>query len=159
MKVYIRNRQRSIRINQQRVRRLLRKALHLLGLQKSELSILFVNNRRMRILNLQYRGIDRTTDVLSFPQQSAEELKGRRKEGKLWTSGLQTPDHRLILGDIVINLPKVQRQASEHGLTLSEELSRITIHGLLHLVGHDHEKSRYQKRKMESKERELLKSL
>jgi probable rRNA maturation factor len=159
MKVYIRNQQRSIRINQQRVRRLLRKALNLLGLQQSELSILFVNDRRMRILNLRYRVIDKTTDVLSFPQQSAETLKGRRKERGLKTSGLKTSGFRLVLGDIVINLSKAKKQASEHGLTFREELRRLIIHGLLHLVGYDHEKSRYQKRKMGFKERELLLAL
>jgi probable rRNA maturation factor len=113
----------------------------------------------MRILNLRYRGIDRTTDVLSFPQQSAETLKSRRKERGLRTSGLQTSDFRLVLGDIVINLPKAKKQACEHGLTFSEELRRLIIHGLLHLVGYDHEKSRYQKRKMELKGRELLLAL
>jgi probable rRNA maturation factor len=111
------------------------------------------------MLNLLYRGIDRTTDVLSFPQQGTEALKSRGTGRSPGTSGLQTSEHRLILGDIVINLPKAKRQANEHGLTFSEELRRLIIHGLLHLVGYDHEKSRYQKRKMKLKERELLLSL
>jgi probable rRNA maturation factor len=132
MKVYIRNQQRSTRINQQRIRRLLRRALNLLGLQKSELSILFVNDRRMRILNLRYRGIDRTTDVLSFPQLSADEQQTARAEAK--TSSLQCfRASELLLGDIVINLPKAKRQANEYGLTLSEELRRLIVHGLLTL--------------------------
>ena len=67
MKVYIKNQQRLIKVNQQRIRSLLKKILRLLGLHKAELSILFVNDRRMRILNRQYRGVDKTTDVLSFP--------------------------------------------------------------------------------------------
>jgi probable rRNA maturation factor len=113
----------------------------------------------MRILNLQHRGVDRTTDVLSFPQQSAKEQKSGKKERGLRTSGLQTSDCRLILGDIVVSLQRCKRQSSEHGLTFDEELRRIAIHGLLHLVGYDHEESRYQKSKMESKERELLKGL
>ncbi len=62
----------------------------------------------------------------------------------------------LILGDLVINLPKAKRQASEHGVSFSEELRRLIIHGLLHLAGYDHEKNRYQKRKMKLKEKELL---
>jgi probable rRNA maturation factor len=158
MKVYIRNQQRSIRINQQRIRRLLKRALNLLGLQKSELSILFVNDRRMRILNLRYRGIDRTTDVLSFPQLSADEQQAARAEAK--TSSLQCfRASELPLGDIVINLPKAKRQANEYGLRLSEELRRLIVHGLLHLVGYDHEKGRYQKRKMEVKEKNLLRGL
>ncbi|HYA12579.1 MAG TPA: rRNA maturation RNase YbeY, partial [Thermodesulfovibrionales bacterium] len=155
MKVYIKNQQRSIKISQQRLRRLLREALHLLELQRSELSILFVNDRRMKILNLQHRGVDRTTDILSFPQFSAEKLKARRAEVR--TSGPQSfRTSELLLGDIVINLTRARRQAAENGLTLNEELKRLVIHGLLHLIGHDHEKSRYQKNKMELKERELL---
>jgi len=134
-------------------------ALRLLGLQKSELSILFVNDRRMRILNRQFRGVDRTTDVLSFQQQNAEVRKSGKKGGSLRTSGLQTSQYRLILGDIVVSLQRCKKQAREHGLTFDEELRRTAVHGLLHLVGYDHEKSRYQKSKMESKERELLKGL
>jgi probable rRNA maturation factor len=113
----------------------------------------------MRILNRQYRGVDRTTDVLSFPQQSAEERKSRGKARDLRTSGLQTLDYRPILGDIVVDLQRCKRQAREYGLTFDEELRRIVIHGLLHLVGYDHEESRYQKSKMESKEGELLQGL
>ena len=112
----------------------------------------------MRILNLRYRGIDRTTDVLSFPQLSADEQQAARAEAK--TSSLQCfCASALPLGDIVINLPKAKRQANEYGLTLSEELRRLIVHGLLHLFGYDHEKGRYQKRKMELKERDLLKGL
>jgi len=107
-------------------------------------------------LNRRYRGIDRTTDVLSFPQISAEELKSRRKARCFRASELQTPDFRLILGDIVINLPEAKRQATEHNLALYEELKRLIIHGLLHLVGYDHEKDRHQKNKMESKEKKLF---
>jgi probable rRNA maturation factor len=112
----------------------------------------------MRILNLWYRGIDRTTDVLSFPQLSAEELKAGRAEAR--TSGLQRfRTSALLLGDLVINLPKAKIQAIEHRVSFSEELKRLIIHGLLHLVGYDHEKSRYQKREMELKEKELLLAL
>lgn len=134
-------------------------ALRLLGLQKSELSILFVNDRRMRILNRQFRGIDRTTDVLSFPQQSIEMRKKTKKDGGLSTSRLQTSEYRQILGDLVISLRRCRKQAHEHTLTFDEQLKRTVVHGILHLVGYDHEKSRYQKSKMESKEGELLKDL
>jgi probable rRNA maturation factor len=110
----------------------------------------------MKILNRQYRGVDKTTDVLSFPQISAEEMKSIRKTRCFRDPKLQTPDIRLILGDIVVNLPKAKIQATEHNLTLYEELKRLIIHGLLHLIGYDHEKGKYQKNKMESKEKELF---
>ncbi len=80
--------------------------------------------------------MDKTTDVLSFPQ-----------------------DDRLLLGDIVINLQAAKRQAVEYGHSLSRELNRLLIHGLLHLLGYDHEKGRYADRKMRKKEEELLEYL
>jgi probable rRNA maturation factor len=143
MKVYIENRQRRIKVSQQRIGNLLRKALRLLRLHEAELSVLLVNDRRMRILNRQYRGIDRTTDVLSFPQMT-----------KAQSSKLKAQS--CLLGDIVINLHKAERQAAEYGLPLNEELKRLLIHGLLHLTGYDHEKGRYAERKMKDKTRYLL---
>jgi probable rRNA maturation factor len=139
-------------------------ALRLLGLQRSELSILFVNDRRMRILNRQFRGVDRTTDVLSFPQQEPYRLqvtsyKLKNKKDLQLNSSLLTRHSSLILGDIVVSLQRCKKQAREHGLTFDEELRRTAVHGLLHLAGYDHEKGIYQKSKMESKERELLKGL
>jgi probable rRNA maturation factor len=117
-----------------------------------------VNDRRMKILNRYYRDVDKATDVLSFPQLSAEERKAGKSDVRI--SGLQSfRTSKLLLGDIVINLARARRQAAEHGLTLNEELRRLIIHGLLHLTGYDHEKNRYQKNKMESKERELLEKL
>lgn len=113
----------------------------------------------MRVLNLQHRGVDRTTDVLSFPQQNAKTLKNRMTERDLRTSGRQTSEHMLVLGDLVINLPRAKKQASDYRVSLSEELKKLIVHGLLHLVGYDHEKNRYQKKKMELKEREILKGL
>lgn len=98
----------------------------------------------MRILNSQYRGIDRTTDVLSFLQI----------EYRSQISALST--QQFVLGDIVINLHQAKRQAAEHGLTFNEELRRLLIHGLLHLTGYDHEKGGYDEKKMRRKEKELL---
>ncbi|MEW6214325.1 MAG: rRNA maturation RNase YbeY [Nitrospirota bacterium] len=159
MKVYIKNQQRLIKVNQHRIRRDLKKTLRLLGLNRAELSVLFVNDRRMKILNRQYRGIDRTTDVLSFPQQENPPLPPFTKGGHGGITKLGYLKSNIVLGDIVINLHQTKRQAAEHGLTFNEELRQLMIHGLLHLIGYDHEKSRYHKSKMESKGRELLKAL
>ena len=70
MKVLIQNRQKPTKINQQKVKRDSAALLRLLGLKDAELSILLVDDSRMKRLNYKYRGIDRTTDVLSFPQMS-----------------------------------------------------------------------------------------
>ncbi|MEW6053067.1 MAG: rRNA maturation RNase YbeY [Nitrospirota bacterium] len=143
MKVSIRNQQRLVKANQQKITGLLRKALRHLGLRRAEISVLLVSDRRMRVLNRTYRRVDRTTDVLSFPQTDA---------------GFRLSDagnHHLLLGDIVINLHKAKRQASEYGTSFHDELSRLLVHGLLHLIHYDHEINRYQKERMETKEREL----
>ncbi len=115
----------------------------------------------MRQLNSQYRGVDRTTDVLSFPQHSAEELKSRSSDissgtTRFCASEPQDPDYGLPIGDIVVNLHKAARQATEHGSTFNDELKRLLIHGLLHLIGHDHEKGLYAERKMERISRDLF---
>ena len=169
MKIYIRNQQRRIKVNTQKTARLLRKTLNLLHLPRAEISLLFVNDRRMRLLNLQYRGVDRTTDVLSFPQMGAEELKSRSAEvfsrlRKPLMPGLKPSDvpssaFSLLLGDIVINLHKARQQALENMLAFDEELKRLIIHGLLHLLGYDHEQGSYDEKKMRRKERELLNAL
>jgi probable rRNA maturation factor len=145
MKVYIRNQQRLLKVNQERIARLLRKALRLLGLHRAELSIFFVNDVRMRILNREYRGVDRTTDVLSFPQSA-----------DFSAHDSQFTVHELVLGDIVISLPRANRQAMEYGTTLNEELNRLLIHGLLHLMGYDHETGKHAERKMQKKTQEIL---
>jgi probable rRNA maturation factor len=138
---------------------LLRKALRLLRLPEAELSVLLVNDRRMRMLNCQYRGIDRTTDVLSFPQNPPLPPFAKGGRGGITSHGSRITNHELVLGDIVINLHKAERQAPEYGLTLNEELKRLLIHGLLHLTGYDHEKGGYAERKMKEKTRYLLAGL
>lgn len=101
----------------------------------------------MKTLNRQYRGIDRTTDVLSFPQEDLLPLRA------------SAPQSDIVLGDIVINLHKAMRQAKENGLSFDEELKRLLIHGLLHLLGYDHEKGGYAERKMKEKAKLLLEQL
>lgn len=146
----IKNQQRLISINQQKIKDDSRKALRLLGLEGAELGILLVNDRRMKALNSMYRGVDGTTDVLSFPQYRAEDLK------TIGLQGFRASGQGLLLGDIVINLHQAKRQASKHGLSFREELRWLLMHGLLHLIGYDHERSKYSERKMREKERELL---
>ncbi len=121
----------------------LSKALLNLKLQSSELSVLFVNSRRMRLLNGLYRGIKKDTDVLSFPLMDKELNHGP-------FNGPQ------LLGDIVISVPKALAQAKEFKVSFYDELLRLLVHGLLHLTGYDHEVNAYQKKKMEKKERELF---
>ncbi len=95
------------------------------------------------------------TDVLSFPMYDSEKefLTAQRHAAKLM------PNEYIPLGDIVINLHLLDRRAREAGHDLGDELLPVLIHGLLHLLGYDHEKNRYQAEKMRKKEKELINAL
>jgi probable rRNA maturation factor len=113
--------------------------LERLELQGCELSLSLVGDRAIRRLNRTWRKKDKPTDVLSFP--AGDLPKG-------------TPGPRQ-LGDVVISLDTAKRQAKEYGRTLEAEVSRYLAHGLLHLLGHDHEKA-HEARKMAALEEKLL---
>jgi probable rRNA maturation factor len=94
-----------------------------LGKQAMELSVLLIDDASMRELNRQYRDQDRSTDVLAFSQ-----LEGEGGGGPM-------------LGDVVISVETAGRQAEQHQLSLDQELALLLIHGTLHLLGYDHERS------------------
>ncbi|NOY39439.1 MAG: rRNA maturation RNase YbeY [Nitrospirae bacterium] len=150
MKILIKNLQRRVKVNRKRVTRLLNQLGRVLDIDRVELSIVFVNDNRMKELNRTYRSLDRTTDILSFPLYNS--MKDIRQ-------GLKTLPGGTLLGDIVINLHRTVEQAREHGNTFYEELTFLLIHGLLHLIGYDHEVNAYQARKMRKKELELIDAL
>ncbi|MDP3259608.1 MAG: rRNA maturation RNase YbeY, partial [Thermodesulfovibrionales bacterium] len=93
------------------------------------------------------------TDVLSFPQMS---YSVKRKALSVKSYNAINAQRTTLLGDVVINLQAVKRQAPEHGLSFNEELRWLLVHGILHLIGYDHERSKYAERKMRTKEKELL---
>lgn len=117
----------------------------------------------MRLLNREYRGIDRTTDVLSFSQ--VEEVLGQPvpqgPEERGGDAHLQEAGGADVfpLGDIVISLPQALRQAEEYGVPLYDEIARLLIHGLLHLFGYDHERSGHEAARMRKREAELAEVL
>jgi len=111
-----------------------------LGLKHAELSVLFVGDTAMRTLNRTYRNKDQTTDVLSFSM----------REGRF--PDIQ-PD---LLGDVVICLPQAARQARVSGMTAASEIDRLMVHGLVHLLGYDHEQGPKEAARMAAKERQLL---
>lgn len=100
-----------------RLGRWARAALHEAGVSGSELSVVVGDDAFVRGLNAEWRGKDSPTDVLSFPQDG--------------------PDGPL-LGDVVISVQTAARQASEHGHDLDTELAVLLVHGICHLLGHDH---------------------
>lgn len=143
MKILIRNRQRHRLLNKTKI---ISAASNILSLSDqsghpgTELSILFVGDRKMLRLNTDYRGIKKSTDVLSF-EALIPVMKGKLNN---------------ILGDIVINVPRAEAQAKTFGTGFYEEIYRLLIHGTLHLLGYDHEQSEYKARKMRKKEQEIM---
>lgn len=119
--------------------------LRALRLPDASLSILVTTDEGIHELNLQFLGVDRPTDVLSFP--AGDPLPG--------LPGLPGEEEG-NLGDLAISLDTARRRAKEDGRTLAAELARYLAHGLLHLLGYDHERSEEDAREMAAKEAALL---
>jgi probable rRNA maturation factor len=115
--------------------------LRLLNQDKAELSLALVGDREIRKLNAKYRKKDYATDVLSF--STAKNL----------------PEPTRLLGDVVISVDKARAQAKERGWTLKEELTTLLIHGVVHLLGYDHERSASDARAMGRLERKTYRQL
>ncbi len=111
-----------------------------LGLENAELSILITDDGEMCVLNRDYRGKDKPTDVLAFSQTEGD-------------FGEIDAD---MLGDVVISLNTACRQAAGNGHSFEHEIDILLIHGILHLAGYDHEKDEKEARAMRKKERLLL---
>ncbi len=142
--VYLRNTTRKHRLGARRVERSVRALLAAIGRPSASLSLTFIGDAAMRRLNRERRGFDRTTDVLSFPLYAPFRAPKRARKG----------EPELLLGDIVISLDAARRQADGYGASLQAEVERLIVHGLLHLLGHDHEEAR-ERRRMEREERRL----
>ncbi len=113
--------------------------------ERSEVSLTFVDDAAIRLLNREHRGKDRPTDVLSFPQ---------------WDPGDDLPPSPLPipLGDIVISVEMAERQATEYGHGVEREIGFLMAHGLLHLLGLDHETPE-EEAVMRERQRSLLEAL
>ncbi|WP_456401211.1 rRNA maturation RNase YbeY [Persephonella sp.] len=113
-----------------------------LKIKNSEISILLTDNETIHKLNKRWRKKDKPTDVLSFPLN--EEVEGYRYK---------------LLGDVVISLPYAKKQAEENNQSYQDEVLKLLIHGILHLLGYDHERSEADAKRMFKKEEEIFKKL
>lgn len=104
----------------------------------AEISVVFVDDSKIHELNRQYRGVDRPTDVLSFAMLEGAPMPGEGGE--------------LVLGDIVISLETAYRQADEYGHSFEREVAYLAVHGVLHLLGYDHENEEDRKIMREKEE-------
>ncbi len=119
------------------------RTLNALGYTEAELSVAIVDDAQMRELNRKYRGVDSTTDVLSFSMTEGE-------------FGDVCPE---LLGDVVISAPTARILAEEYSCPLSTVLDLLLVHGILHLVGHDHGREEEETERMFETTVELMKLL
>ena len=118
------------------------------GAARAEVGITFVGARRMRVLNREHRGVDRVTDVLSFPLEEADELAAGAAAGAAGASGVdqteaaagdETGGPPRLLGDVVVCVWQAARQAAADGNPLAFEVALLLVHGTLHLLGWEHD--------------------
>jgi len=138
MPVALVSRVRNRELKPAKLRRTTQRLLEAVGFPEASVSITLVGDATIRKLNREYRHKDRPTDVLSFPLGDGAQQK--------------------LLGDIVISVATAKRQAAEYDATLEREIERLLIHGILHLLGHDHHK-RDERLRMEREERRLARAI
>jgi len=109
-------------------------------------NVVLTNSKNIKIINKEHRGIDKETDVLSFPMFEKQELE---------EINLENED---ILGDMVISIEKVEEQAKEYGHSFERELAYMVVHSFYHLIGYDHIKDE-DKQEMRKKEENILNKL
>jgi probable rRNA maturation factor len=114
---------------------------------KSEVSLVLTGDEKILALNKQYLQEDRPTDVLSFPMN--EQSKSR-------TVFVNIPDGKRHLGEVIISYPQAVKQAKEHGHSVKREVVILLIHGILHLLGYDHDIPE-RKKAMNRKESAIIK--
>lgn len=117
--------------------------LRIQKLEKGEISLVFVNNRRIRFYNKTHRKIDRPTDVLAFPM----------------LEGIGGDLHPAFLGDVMISLEMASTEARLYERTMAQQLLILLIHGILHLLGYNHTGSEAEAKRMRRRERILFKRL
>jgi len=127
------NRQRHLAIDTNRWATFAEKSLIAIGKSESSATIAFVSDKRIRELNRRFRGIDKATDVLSFPAE--EEFN---------------------LGDIAVSVETAALQARENSLPFDQEIAQLILHGLLHLCGYDHETDNGEMNRLELRLRRKL---
>ncbi len=148
VRVIIKNNQKDIKIPTG-IRLLLRRCCNAVLIMEgfedpAEISITFVNEEQIHVLNKEHRNVDRPTDVLSFPLGENGQYDVNPENGAK------------MLGDIVLNISRVVKQADEYGHTFQREIAYLTAHSMLHLLGYDHEGGGIDAVRMREKEEEVM---
>ena len=136
----------KIYINEKFLKKIADKVLKKERKEKAELSIALVPSKKIEEINRIYRGKDRTTDVLSFPEPKSffKNIKGKNFQ------------KTKSLGEIIISPKEVMKNSKRLGTSFDKELALCLIHGILHLLGYDHEKNKKKAEEMRKKENYYL---
>lgn len=158
--IYIDNRQKKISVTEElegTIEEIIHYALEEEKVKiPCEVSVVFVDNEEIREINNETRGIDKVTDVLSFPMLHYP--KGKVFKEVYIDHRFETMDlneDNLILGDIVLSLEKTEEQREEFGHSFLREVAYLTVHSVLHLLGYDHMEDA-EKNIMRKREEEIL---
>jgi probable rRNA maturation factor len=116
-----------------------------------EISLVITGQERIQELNREYRGADRPTDVLSF-------ALSEEKAGEEPAAFIEPPDGLLHLGEVIISYPQAEIQAREQGHSVNREMAILVIHGVLHILGYDHEEPE-DETVMQAREKQILAGL
>jgi probable rRNA maturation factor len=128
-------------LSDDRLEGIARRVLEAEGAPACELSVTVSDDETVRSLNREYAGEDEVTDVLSFSQREGEEFAS-------------PPGGVPPLGEVIVAYPQAARQAAERGHSADEEVARLLIHGVLHLLGYDHAEAE-EERRMRARQEEL----
>ena len=140
--IHYRNSVRRSGVNANNLKRTARAILKSVGEPSATLAVSLVGDDEIRELNRIHRGKDRPTDVLSFPLAEASDPVGGER----------------LLGDVVISIETARRQAADYDASLEAELKRLLVHGVLHVIGHDHRQAD-ERRRMKAEERRIAKAI
>ncbi len=132
-------------VTRQKIKKIAAAAADRLVLNSARITIIITDDAYIRTINKEYRSIDRPTDVISFANRDNPfpDIDASQEE----------------IGDIYISIEQAERQSHEYRVSLTDEMKRLIIHGILHLVGYDHERSDEDEEVMLQKEDELWKSI
>lgn len=157
MEVVIENEQDQIEVTpetEQMIRNVIAAVLREEGCAfDAEVSVTLTDSETIHALNREHRGIDRVTDVLSFPMLEFDE------NGAMIDDKFDYDDENVLLGDIVICMERAQEQAEEYGHSLRREIAFLTAHSMLHLLGYDHVDDAEGERVMQEKQENVLTEL
>ena len=144
----IENRQKAAALNIASLDTFFRKSCREIGLKYPPAAVCFITDGEMKRLNTMYRKKRKTTDVLSFPSEERPKPKGLQRAARALRGE--------FLGDIAISPAVVRRNGKRFGRSMTEEIRILLLHGILHLMGYDHESDRGEMERVEAKLRRRL---